>query len=468
MSVGTITLLQETPNEVAKKEFIKALKIFELYFTPSDISEMDSFPISNYHFEYFGFYNEKGQANVWTWISKQLKNDLSQTGQPNLSTETINWLNTCRISGLMEFKLSGWYGIQSILKKSGSNNITRRTQFLRRYEEPSFYKYSNIVEAVSSQLNPENTHLIKYLPIQYIDENFAISAVSICGQALAHIPQALKTTQICTLAVQNDAFALQYVPYVLRTVEVCMLAMNPYAIQKYGEILLQWVPKNILTAEFYQKIINQSPNIVFYCPKIYHNFLTLSRALSYDGLLLREISQFCEYYANEDLCKIAIAQNPKSIAFVPKHIFESNFKNKNFKKSDDKPCKVFYFSENCIPIQYDNISGWTYIEHSVLFKNDLFSINHDSFDSNQGNLVLYFEADDHSHEIFRISAPIERYISNDCGISLPYDLSMQEQVNMHQSYLKFISCLNLRRFSKKELKQLSSIRRNQGWGYYVS
>ncbi len=52
-----------------------------------------------------------------------------------------------------------------------------------------------------------------------------LAAVNQDGYALQHVPNKLRTPEICMAAVNQDGYALQYVPNELRTPEICMAAV---------------------------------------------------------------------------------------------------------------------------------------------------------------------------------------------------------------------------------------------------
>jgi hypothetical protein len=70
------------------------------------------------------------------------------------------------------------------------------------------------------------------------------------------VPGRLRTPEVCLAAVGNDGWALQHVPETLRTAELCrMAAVNRAALEGDIDDVLEYVPKEILTPEFCGEVV---------------------------------------------------------------------------------------------------------------------------------------------------------------------------------------------------------------------
>jgi hypothetical protein len=127
------------------------------------------------------------------------------------------------------------------------------------------------------------------------------------GLALQYVPEALKTPELCKLAVKDISWALEYVPETMKTPELCKIAVENYgwallyvpetlktpelckiAVEYYGYIL-QYVPEALKTPELCKLAVENSGEALLYVPNqktfltTYPEFLSLYFRITYKG-----------------------------------------------------------------------------------------------------------------------------------------------------------------------------------------
>ena len=74
---------------------------------------------------------------------------------------------------------------------------------------------------------------VQHLPDELKTEELCLAAVQQNGKTLQFVPDALKTEELCLAAVQNDGVAIQFVPDGLITESLCIAAARKtsYALE---------------------------------------------------------------------------------------------------------------------------------------------------------------------------------------------------------------------------------------------
>lgn len=141
---------------------------------------------------------------------------------------------------------------------------------------------------------------IFYLYLNHIDQK---------PEALAYIPENLRTSEACAVAVKNDPNALSYVPEELRTNEMCLITAerDPYKLGYVPEELVtQDLCKNIVSKHGY--LLNRIP------PEMLTQEICLAAVANY-GDSLRHVP---EEWRTEDMCKAAVADDLSALKYVPR------------------------------------------------------------------------------------------------------------------------------------------------------
>lgn len=100
---------------------------------------------------------------------------------------------------------------------------------------------------------------LKYVPKKMKNEKMCMTAVQQDGMALQFVPNTLRTKDMCTAAVKQDGYSLKYVPeiegkFTFRTVDMCIIAV------KQNGLALQFVPENLITKNCTQ--LNKITNLL--------------------------------------------------------------------------------------------------------------------------------------------------------------------------------------------------------------
>ncbi len=105
--------------------------------------------------------------------------------------------------------------------------------------------------------------ILRIVPSEQIDDNLRTVAVSSDGMALGYVPEELKTERLCRIAVHNTAAAIQFVPRALITPEYCAQIMRDSG----NNNLIQWIPTEIKKPAFYEALVREKPDVLFFIPK---------------------------------------------------------------------------------------------------------------------------------------------------------------------------------------------------------
>jgi hypothetical protein len=104
-----------------------------------------------------------------------------------------------------------------------------------------------------------NKMQLKYVPHKY-RTNDLIALMKHFNGVIKFIPYELKTFEICLDAVKRNPYDLQYVPRKFKTTELCV-----NAVLERGHRALRYVPKKIISKEFFESInMDHEEGIILY------------------------------------------------------------------------------------------------------------------------------------------------------------------------------------------------------------
>jgi len=153
---------------------------------------------------------------------------------------------------------------------------------------------------------------IKYMPDEAKSRNMCHLAVMADGLNLQYVPRLLLDYDIAITAVKRNAFAIEFVPIEFRDLNMCTKATMP---PSGHAILLEFVPKEIMTYEFCFKIIRHCGLALRFVPLKYRDEIICNAAIkNHCGLVLRYVPVELRNY---DMCKRAVSECPHAIEFVP-------------------------------------------------------------------------------------------------------------------------------------------------------
>jgi hypothetical protein len=91
------------------------------------------------------------------------------------------------------------------------------------------------------------------------------------GEALAYVPEDLKTPEICLAAVQNqrEGEALRFVPKALKTPEICLAAVQSWDSGGVFAAGLAFVPKKFRTPELCFAAVQHDGENLRHVPKVW-------------------------------------------------------------------------------------------------------------------------------------------------------------------------------------------------------
>ena len=121
--------------------------------------------------------------------------------------------------------------------------------------------------------------------------------------ALRHVPDSLKTKEICEKTVEDDPWQLKYVPDHLKTQEMCNGAVEetPYA--------LQYVPDCFITQE-----MCEDPAVFFLIPDRFKTEEMCKKAVEVDPWQLKDAP---DHFKTQKMCDKAARDYPFSLQHVP-------------------------------------------------------------------------------------------------------------------------------------------------------
>ncbi len=155
-----------------------------------------------------------------------------------------------------------------------------------------------------------NIRLINDLP-QWNDYAFWLSIVQENGCDLYHVPNKLKTVEMCLSAVQQNGGALAYVPDELKTKEMCLVA-----VRQDGNTL-RYVPEKLKTEEICLIAVQQDGCALGYVPVILKTVEMCLVAVRQTGLALAYVR---DKLKTEEICLAAVRQNGLALGDVPKKL----------------------------------------------------------------------------------------------------------------------------------------------------
>jgi hypothetical protein len=174
-------------------------------------------------------------------------------------------------------------------------------------------KPKELTPELAEKMVKEDGNNLKSVPEQLVTENLcklAISGENGKGEALKHVPDSLKSPEICDAAMKhNPAQAFLYVPDKLKTPEMC-----DKAVIATGENL-QHVPKDKISRPLCETAIRNFSKSFSYVPKDMRDAALCLTAVKVDGANLRHVP---ENLKTKKLCTEAQKNTAQDIAqFLP-------------------------------------------------------------------------------------------------------------------------------------------------------
>jgi len=120
------------------------------------------------------------------------------------------------------------------------------------------------LESINAIGNFEHSYRInsyfKQIPEKLKTHKVCLTAVSIYGPALEHVPVAKRTDQICEIAVKEDSSALEFVPESKKTYKLCLMAVS-----KNGSNI-RFVPESMRNDELYDIAVSENGYALKFIP----------------------------------------------------------------------------------------------------------------------------------------------------------------------------------------------------------
>jgi hypothetical protein len=174
----------------------------------------------------------------------------------------------------LDWQLNKFPALRPILEKI--NIDPKDLQVNISLAETDQEKYNIALKAVQ-----ENGSALQYVPDNLKTTEMCMIAVKY-GLALEYVPDNLKTTEMCMIAVKQNGYALQYVPDNLKTTEMFMIAVKNNA----G---LHHVPDELITPEFYLEAVKNNAWTLLDVPDEYKTPEMCLAAVKQDVRLIRHV-----------------------------------------------------------------------------------------------------------------------------------------------------------------------------------
>jgi len=209
-------------------------------------------------------------------------------------------------------------------------------QFMDAADEPVsevlITEYWPRFEAAISFALRQNGGALLHVPEDLRTEELCRIAVAQNGGALLHVPEDLITEEMCRIAVTQNGWALEYVPEKLRTDEMCRIAVTRdgkalffvsdelrteelcrIAVAQNGAAFA-CVPEKLRTEEMCKIAVSQNGEALAYVPQKLRTAEMCSIAVAQNGWALYDVP---EDLRTDEICKIAVAQDGKALEHVP-------------------------------------------------------------------------------------------------------------------------------------------------------
>jgi Domain of unknown function (DUF4116) len=157
----------------------------------------------------------------------------------------------------------------------------------------------------------QNGVALEYVPEHLRTDEFCRFAVAQSGWALNHVPEVLRTDGMCRIAVTQGGYVLCHVPKDLRTDEMCRIA-----VARHGEALL-YVPEKLRTYEICRIAVAKTGGALQYAPEDLRTEEICKIAVSQNGWALQYVPWDLR---TVEMCKIAVAQKGQALYHVPKEL----------------------------------------------------------------------------------------------------------------------------------------------------
>jgi len=210
---------------------------------------------------------------------------------PNEDPVPFNPSGTCTSGG---FYFTVWSNIHRFISfGSGYRSVAVPDDALVYVEEYKFKSNKIVIELGSKK------------PFGY---DVYLNSVTNNGFALKHVPEAMKTPELCKIAVTKDGFALQYVPEAMKTPELCEIAVTE------DGSALEYVPEATKTPELCKIAVTNNGFALKHVPEAMKTPELCKIAVTKNGYVLEYVPEAAK---TRELCKIAVTEDGKALKYVP-------------------------------------------------------------------------------------------------------------------------------------------------------
>lgn len=246
-------------------------------------------------------------------------------------------------------------GVNAILDKVGSLSVDELKRELQNESQRScLNEIKALLEMPESLRTPRHFRALTFAcantlgePICEVPDELAAgfyhALVHESGLNLQHVPDALKTTELCLAAVQDTNMVLEYVPENVKTPEFCLavvsmhgsaLSIVPEALKtrelclsavenaKYSSSPLQFVPIRLKTPEMCFVAVQECADALKYVPDRLKTPEFCLTAVKFHGSALEHVP---DKIKSPELCLAAIEQSGSALEFVPEKIKTAKF-----------------------------------------------------------------------------------------------------------------------------------------------
>ncbi|NNN43984.1 MULTISPECIES: DUF4116 domain-containing protein [unclassified Vibrio] len=170
-------------------------------------------------------------------------------------------------------------------------------------------------------------------------------AVYQCGMQLEHVPEHLRTRELCLLAASSEFASLIYAPekhldqdfidFIFSSLE--RTSLWSFCEEKYKQVY-RILPKCLLNQWHYEKLIKLNGVFLKWIPQDMKNYDLCFDALSSDGTLLKYVPN---ELIDKPMCYEALCRNNNARACVPDSLWDAHCERIIAKKLNG--CRWHYF-----------------------------------------------------------------------------------------------------------------------------
>lgn len=153
-----------------------------------------------------------------------------------------------------------------------------------------------------------NRYALEYIPDKMKTTKMCEMAVKHYDYYIKHVPDKLKTKKMCETVVRSGGTYLRCIPDEFKTKELCEIAVNKYGCN------LKYVPDNLRTKELCDIAVSKSCDGLKYVPDNLKTKKLCEFAVNNNGCSLKYVPNNLR---TKELCEIAVNNNGCSLYYVP-------------------------------------------------------------------------------------------------------------------------------------------------------